>query len=121
MIAIGSAALLVGYLLVFAAVQGGRFTRNPLAGITEAGAGGSGSPAGGSSTVGGGPPIVVPGASRKCQLILDNYNQGSTRWDYANSRWIAQGCADLYGAMPNPPGTAHGTAGAIRNRPQQVT
>ena len=35
MVALASAALLVGYTLLFAAVQGGRFIRNPLLAITE--------------------------------------------------------------------------------------
>lgn len=47
MLAVGSALVLVGYMFLFAAVQGGRFARNPWLGVTEVyGGGASSSPTG---------------------------------------------------------------------------
>jgi len=48
-LAVGSVLLLVGYMFLFAAVQGGRFARNPWLGVTEVygGSGASSTPTGG--------------------------------------------------------------------------
>jgi hypothetical protein len=78
-IPIGSAALLFGYLFLFAAVQGGRFVRNPLLAITE-----------GLSS--GGASAAPAGLSDQCAKDLAGYQSGKYSEPNFRRRWSLHHC-----------------------------
>lgn len=113
MLFLGSAALLVGYVLTFAAVQGGRFIRNPLAGITEGSSGDTG-------TLGAANPKANRDAGRgikdkrlaasetelsfDCSQDLAGYSIGKYSAHNFARRWVKHGCpgpAPMDGRVPD--------------------